>query len=183
MLNSFNSLFTKIKNDASLFRWSFQYVSMYWKRIVFAIALTLIMSFSNGVATYSILPIMQVALEDTGIGQQNIGVNTIETPVIASSNTSGLVAFLDSQYRKINPAGTRLTRLITFAIISLLLLLITNILRATIDAIFIIIQSSGVKKIRSDAFRRLSRSNLVYFNKRKGGVITSRITNDLAGSI
>ncbi len=183
MLNSFNSLFTKIKNDASLFRWSFQYVSMYWKRIVFAIALTLIMSFSNGVATYSILPIMQVALEDTGIGQQNIGVNTIETPVIASSNTSGLVAFLDSQYRKINPAGTRLTRLITFAIISLLLLLITNILRATIDAIFIIIQSSGVKKIRSDAFRRLSRSNLVYFNKRKGGEITSRITNDLAGSI
>ena len=72
MLNFFNSLFTKIKQDALLFRWSFQYVSMYWKRIVLAVTLTLIMSFSNGVATYSILPIMQVALEDTELTSEQL---------------------------------------------------------------------------------------------------------------
>jgi len=183
MINHFRLNWAKIKHDISLYKWALQYISAYWKRIVLASILTIIMSLSNGLATYSILPIMQIALNETRLETENVEDSIISNPSTDSINTSGLVALLDSLYQKIIPEGTQLTRLVAFAIIALSLLILTNALHTIIDFLFITIQANGVKQIRSSTFSKLSGLAINYFNKSKSGEITSKVTTDLGGSI
>ncbi|MFQ5874290.1 MAG: ABC transporter transmembrane domain-containing protein, partial [Dehalococcoidia bacterium] len=185
--------------DASLCRRALGYILPYRKRLVLAVVLAVVMSVSSGAATFSILPMIDVALETEAAESDSLPAEAVGTPgtdpqqtegtsgslqgLNVVSGTSGFAEWLNDLFKSVAGQGSRLARLITIAVLAFSLFLVTHAVGALVDFLFITIQAGGVRRLRSDTFGHLNNLPLSYFNKNKAGVITSRVENDIGGTI
>ena len=154
-----------------------------------AVVFAVVMSVSSGVATYSILPIMQVALEtdrieDGDVDSQASGASPGSSgPMSLVTGTSGVVDLLDSGYRRIAGQDNQLARLVTLAIVAFSLVVLSHLTGGAMQMIYVTIQAGGVKRLRVDTFAHLNRLRMSYYDKSKSGIIIARVENDVGGTI
>ncbi len=191
MIKGIRARAASLASDVVLFRRAAVYVLPYWQRLVLAGVCAVFMSIAGGMSAYSVLPIMQVALEadreqnlEATEGASDQGGEVTPTVVIDPvGETTVIGRWLNRQFDRVSSGGSQLTRLVSLASLAFGLLLASQLVAALLEMIFASIQAGGVKRFRIATFSHLNRLPLTYFNKNKAGIIIARVENDLGGAI
>jgi len=161
---------TSFKASWQLYVRAFGYIKSQSWLIILAGVLSVVLSVTSGVATYSFFPVFNVVFQEQGSLAEATGSGAI------AGATRGLYASVAGK----GPVMSQLARLVALIVG---LSFASAVLALLVDGIFISVQAEGTKRLREDTFGHLTELPLVFYDKTKAGTIISRIENDIGGTV
>lgn len=155
-----------IMNRWQIYRRTFAYVRDQVPVMWVALGLSVVLSITSGLATYSFLPVFSLVFDSPGSGEIVEAASRAET-VLRWAGGSGAVM-------------TQLLRLVSFVVS---LTVISSALGLVVDYLFIRVQAKGVERLRQVVFRHLCVLPMRYYHKERVGLLLARMENDLGGAI
>lgn len=145
------------------------------------------LSFANGIATYSFLPVIQMLFPDQagiGIGESNASVDGVDSSVpMVFSYQDSIKEEVDLFYGKVAGEGDKLSQLARLVSWILGLVIITALIGFLVDYLFVSVNAGGNQRMRRSCFNHLVALPYTYFIRERAGTILSRMTNDIAGAV
>ena len=161
---------TSFKASWQLYVRAFGYIKSRIWLIVLAGALSVVLSVTSGLATYSFFPVFNVVFQEQGSLVEATG----------SGSVVGAAHYLYTSVAGKGPVMSQLARLVALIVG---LSFASAVLALLVDGIFILVQATGTQRLREDTFGHLAELPLGFYDKTKAGTIISRIENDIGGSI